>query len=428
MIILKFRTVNAFRWLLIFATLFFVVYISVTQLSKASLYGIFNIFTVDFNDDSYKTFHYKNINDTDENHLRLKDFSQYESELFKVQFKIFFVQTSENEDILSRHACSIESASRLHPNGLIFVFMRSQYVHLRKGSFNRLRTYTNIRFVHFNEHDIYSGTTLSRLNGTKRAQRIRYFAISHMSDFIRTALLYKYGGVYFDLDVIPLKRFSLFSNTVALESIDSVNVAVLAFEKQHLALDIQMDIQLTLVNQQFNAFCWNCVGPAALSDALKRVCDEKKLSIHSKDKCQQIDIQPSFVFYPIPYQKIPQFFRRSKSDDDIDYLVKNSSVYSIHYFHHMTMNLAVECYSPFARIAQIYCPNIYEQLIDPKEFMLTRTKTSKYLFTNLDILLFCLSISFLFILILLLAGSFLSYLPSMRIFILERLRKISISI
>jgi hypothetical protein len=277
--------------------------VSITQLSKASLYGIFNIFTVDFNNDLYANSPEKiNFNSTDEDRLLLEDFSTREQELLNTQLKIFFVQTSENEDILSRHACSIESAARLHSHGLIFVLMRSQYIHRRKGSFNRLQRYINIRFIHFNEQNIYSGTTLSRLNETKRTQLIRYFAISHMSDFIRTALLYKYGGIYFDLDVILLKSFALFSNTVALETIDAVNVAVLAFEKQHLVLDIQMDIQLTSMNTQFHAFCWNCVGPLALSDALKQICDEQKLHVHSKDRCQQIDIQPSFVFYPIPYQ------------------------------------------------------------------------------------------------------------------------------
>jgi len=302
--------------------------VSVTQLSKASLYGVFNIFTVDFNNDLYEnSYDRNNLNHTDEDHLLLENFTKLENELLNTQLKIFFIQTSENEDILSRHACSIESAARLHTNGLIFIFMRSKYIHKKKGSFNRLYTYTNIRFVHFNEYDIYSGTTLSRLNETKRRQFIRYFTISHMSDFIRTALLYKYGGIYFDLDVIPLKTFSLFLNTVALESINGVNVAVLAFEKQHLVLDIQMDIQLTSVNKKFNSFCWNCVGPSALSDALKRVCDDNKLHIHSKDKCQQIDIQPSFVFYPIAYQVKKKSFEK-KYQFFCFSLLANSTIFS----------------------------------------------------------------------------------------------------
>jgi mannosyltransferase OCH1-like enzyme len=180
--------------------------------------------------------------------------------------------------------------------------MRSKYIHLKKGSYIHLNSYKNIYFVHFNEQDIYSGTSLTRLNKTKRKQYIHYFSISHMSDFLRTALLYKYGGIYFDLDVIPLRSFNSFTNAVGLETKDGVNVAVLSFEKQHLVLDLQMDIQLKSMENQFNALCWNCLGPSALTDALKKVCDEGELIIHDKDKCQQIDIQPSFVFYPIPYQ------------------------------------------------------------------------------------------------------------------------------
>lgn len=122
-----------------------------------------------------------------------------------------------------------------------------------------------------------------------------------MSDFIRTALLYKYGGIYFDLDVIPLKNFHTFTNTVALETDSGVNVAVLAFEKQHSVLNVQMDKQLKSVESQFNALCWNCLGPLALTDALKDVCEQQKLHINQKDKCRQIDIQPSYVFYPISY-------------------------------------------------------------------------------------------------------------------------------
>jgi hypothetical protein len=81
----------------------------------------------------------------------------------------------------------------------------------------------------------------------------------------------------------------------------------------------------------------------------------------------------------------------------------------------MTMNLAVENLSPFARIAQIYCPSVYEQLIDEKEFILKITTTSKYFFTKSNIVFFSLSIAISCIFILLLTGIFLSHLTSVRI-------------
>ena len=273
------------------------IYYSITQLSKASLYGLFNIFTVDFTDNSIKTQHFDS-----NNYFLLENLSEKESELITSKLKIFFIQTSENEDILSRHGCSIESAARLHPNGSIFVLMHSKYIHLKKGSYIHLHSYQNIYFLHFNEEFIYSGTSLTRLNQTKRKQFLHYFSISHLSDFLRTALLYKYGGIYFDLDVIPIKSFNQFSNTVGLETNDAVNVAVLAFEKKHLVLDLQMHIQLKTMEKKFQALCWNCLGPLALTDALKNVCEQQQLDIHRKDKCHQIDIQPPFVFYPIAYQ------------------------------------------------------------------------------------------------------------------------------
>ncbi|CAF1229966.1 unnamed protein product [Adineta ricciae] len=291
------KTNGRLKWSVVFVFIFIIVYLFVICLSKASLYGVLNVFTVDFNDISTE-----NVLEDSADHLFLQNFSQKHSELTSKALKIFFVQTSENVDILSRHACSIESAARLHPDGFIFVLMRSQYVLIKSSAYIHLHSYSNIHIVHFTEEDVYSGTSLTRLNQTKRKQYIRYFSISHMSDFIRTALLYKYGGIYFDLDVIPIKKFHHFRNTVALETTDGVNVAVLAFEKHHLALNLQMNIQLQTISKRFHALCWNCLGPKALTDALKNVCDQQQLIVHQQDKCHQIDIQPSYVFYPITYQ------------------------------------------------------------------------------------------------------------------------------
>lgn len=242
------------------------------------------------------------IHENPHDYLLLESISQKEPELRKTKLKIFFVQTSENELVLARHACSIESAARLHPNGRIFVLLRSKYVHLNKGSQMHLRSYENIFLLHFNEYDIYSGTPLEQLNQTTVKKYIPYFSMSHMSDFIRTALLYKYGGIYFDLDVIVLQNFHIFTNAVALETRDSVNVAVLIFEKQHAILELQMDIQLQLSKRLLSTLCWNCFGPLALTDALKTFCDQRTLYINHRNRCHQIDIQPSYVFYPISYQ------------------------------------------------------------------------------------------------------------------------------
>ena len=392
---------------------YIIIYRAIAQLSQASLHGVLNIFTMDF-DQSLSN----NANENPKNLLRLINLRDKESQLLTSKLKIFFVQTSANADILSRHACSIESAARLHPNGSIFVLMRSPYVHLQLGSFKHLRSFSNIHFLHFNETDVYSGTALIRLVQIKRKEFLHYFTISHMSDFLRTALLYKYGGIYFDLDVIPLKSFARFTNAVALESKDAVNVAVLALEKQHLVLDLQMDIQLKSMEKHFHSFCWNCLGPLALTEALKKVCDHEQLHIHRKDKCHQIDIHPSLTFYPIDYQEIHQFFARSS--ENINYLLTNSSIYSIHYFHHMTMNMPIELLSPFAQIAHLYCPNVSRELIHSH----ISEHSAKFRLINANVYLICLFLTFVCIFLMILLTQIFVYIRTMRMRRSTQLRKI----
>lgn len=94
----------------------------------------------------------------------------------------------------------------------------------------------------------------------------------------------------------------------------------------------------------------------------------------------------------------------------------------------MTMNLPVERLSPFARLAEQFCPNSFEELIDRNEFHVESTMTSQYFITNFNLLFLCLTISFLTIALLLLTGTFLSYFASLRLLLLALQHKFHFSI
>jgi len=70
------------------------------------------------------------------------------------------------------------------------------------------------------------------------------------------------------------------------------------------------------------------------------------------------------------------------------------------------MNIPIEIMSPFAQIAEIYCPNVYKQLIDQN----WSNHSSKFFFKNTDILLICLFLTFLSIFIFILIIHFLSFI------------------
>ena len=97
------------------------------------------------------------------------------------------------------------------------------------------------------------------------------------------------------------------------------------------------------------------------------------------------------------------------SSDLIDSLLVNSSIYSIHYFHHMTMNLFIELQSPFARLAQLSCPQVYDQLLDPS----SQPNPPKFSLKNIHIFLLCLLISIISMFI---CQCLVQFVPSMKSF------------
>ncbi|KAK8524447.1 hypothetical protein V6N13_015469 [Hibiscus sabdariffa] len=88
----------------------------------------------------------------------------------------------------------------------------------------------------------------------------------NLSNLLRLALLYKYGGVYIDTDVIVLKSFDNLRNAISAQSIDvetknwsRLNNAVLIFDKQHpLLFEFIQEFALTFDGNKWghNVLTW----------------------------------------------------------------------------------------------------------------------------------------------------------------------------
>ena len=68
------------------------------------------------------------------------------------------------------------------------------------------------------------------------------YSANNYSNILRILLLYLYGGVYFDLDVISLQEFSgqLPLNFAVAQDSTLVNNAILRFSKRHPFLSLVM--------------------------------------------------------------------------------------------------------------------------------------------------------------------------------------------
>lgn len=72
------------------------------------------------------------------------------------------------------------------------------------------------------------------------------YAVSHLSDALRFLTLYKFGGYYFDLDVVMLQPVAELRNFTAAESNETVAAGALHVDYRHpFILDVVNEFQTT---------------------------------------------------------------------------------------------------------------------------------------------------------------------------------------
>jgi lactosylceramide 4-alpha-galactosyltransferase len=126
--------------------------------------------------------------------------------------KVFFLETSGSGTLNIRQACAVESLALHNGNLEIYVlFMDAQIntsvVILR----NLIKKYKNIRLVSINVNEYVAGTPLEHWYHCTNWRKGPYH-VSHLSDGLRFLTLQKYGGYYFDLDVIHVRPVMYYRN------------------------------------------------------------------------------------------------------------------------------------------------------------------------------------------------------------------------
>lgn len=127
---------------------------------------------------------------------------------------IFFVETSCQGGVNSRQACSVESAARQNPEwqiNLIFAGpVSAQKLH--NSVLANLVAIPNVKVSRALLSKLVKET--STLEVKELLQRSKY-RVSHASDIYRYLILYKYPGVYLDLDMIVSRPFGTLARDFA---------------------------------------------------------------------------------------------------------------------------------------------------------------------------------------------------------------------
>ncbi len=145
----------------------------------------------------------------------------------------FFHETSGAGELNTRQACAVESLAILNHELDIYLLTSSHSVNLTATTMKSLRNYSNIHIININLGQYFFGTPLEHWYFCTTWNYGEY-AVSHLSDALRFLTIYKYGGYYFDLDVIQLRSSQSLRNFVVADvGLEAMAVGAFHVEYDH---------------------------------------------------------------------------------------------------------------------------------------------------------------------------------------------------
>lgn len=148
--------------------------------------------------------------------------------------QIFFHETSCKRGLDSREACAIESAAKANPNWDVNVFFMGppSELFLQSTIYKLLKKKNNVHFYRVNIVEFVKDTPLENLLPSQIIEINKNWCLQSLAGMIKYLALYKYGGMYLDLDVITVKSFdSLSANWVAFQDTGVCGSAAFALSK-----------------------------------------------------------------------------------------------------------------------------------------------------------------------------------------------------
>ncbi|KAF8397313.1 hypothetical protein HHK36_016226 [Tetracentron sinense] len=176
----------------------------------------------------------------------------------------------------------------------------------------------------------------------------------NLSNLLRLAALYKYGGIYLDTDFVVLKKLSGLRNSIGAQSIDietgnwtRLNNAVLVFEKNHpLLFKFIEEFSLT-----FDGNKWGHNGPYLVSRVVARV---------GRRPGYNFTVLPPMAFYPADWNRISGFFHRPKNPANSKWvkaklLQLSGDTYGVHLWNKQSSRLRIEEGSIIGSLISDHC-------------------------------------------------------------------------
>ncbi|EDW54088.1 lactosylceramide 4-alpha-galactosyltransferase isoform X1 [Drosophila sechellia] len=288
---------------------------------------------------------------------------------------IFFHETScrlsenrqlETLKVTARQACAIESAAMHNPNFQVFVLFAGPTYRISNNNSHpqplveAILSYSNVHLRRLNLESYASGTPMEEWLKDGRLSRSKYL-FSHISDFLRYLTLYRYGGLYLDMDVVVLRNMEKVppnytgaeSNTHLAAGV--MNLAATGFGHE-IAASCLRDFQ-----HNFNGEDWGNNGPGVITRVAQKICGTEDIALMQEDpkRCMGFKVFGRGAFYAVPWKRWRDFFEPEKLEQT---MARCKDSYVVHVWNKHSSKLPIKQGSKnaYALYAEQNCPRSYK--------------------------------------------------------------------
>ncbi|XP_053167633.1 alpha-1,4-N-acetylglucosaminyltransferase [Hemicordylus capensis] len=286
---------------------------------------------------------------------------------------IIFLETTDRLIPPPLVLCSVESAARMYPDRPIIFFLKglgnNTMVDSRIPALSSLSALKNVFLFPLQMDILFQDTPLLpwylQVNTTEEKD---WPYIS--SDACRLAMIWKYGGIYMDTDVISIRPIPE-ANFLAAQSSQFSSNGILGFQQhQQFLWDCMVDFV-----QNYNGSIWGNQGPLLITRMLKKLCKLSDFENMVDQRCHNISFLHPQRFYPISYQKWEKYYEVWDSEPDF-----NNS-YALHLWNFMNQkkkNVTTGSNTLAENLFKTYCPATYSTLVQTAQgsYQMPLNKTS----------------------------------------------------
>ncbi|XP_014668696.1 PREDICTED: lactosylceramide 4-alpha-galactosyltransferase-like [Priapulus caudatus] len=215
---------------------------------------------------------------------------------------LFHLVWTTNADVLPEVAAlAVRSVCRFHPDADVHFWI----LDADKFRNEPPRFECNVQYKALDLTELFAGLPISTELFTKSSRKTRKY---HIADSARLVLVYKFGGIYLDTDIIILRHLAGFSNSLGFQDEDFVNNALMIFDKGHPFIRFVIG----QIPGYYNARLSNALGPRLLTDCVTAWWKQKPnnaIRLDDPTSARRIADAPqsaifvygASLFYPIDY-------------------------------------------------------------------------------------------------------------------------------